>query len=141
MLSLQNSDSRDEVKQNTGEAESLPATKTKEEQHMTTFEYFKAEYDKIHDLLIKVINPEVEVDSYRFVEIAWKHLFGGTCKVDKWYNIEGTNDCEEMFKAGYLKKWDDTRWEARMRGTTQHVALTKKGLKAFYKATFQKVEA
>ena len=103
---------------------------------MKTFEYFKEEYNKIRDYAIKCINPEVEIDSFHFIEIAWKNFFGGTCKVDKWYNIIGVDDTDEMFKLGYLKKWDDTTWKARQLGTTQHVALTKKGLKEFYKTMF-----
>ena len=103
---------------------------------MTTFEFFKAEYDKIHDYAVKCVNPEIEVDSFHFVQVCWKNFFGGTAKVDGWYNINGVDDTKEMIEAGYLKKWDDTSWKARQLGTTRHVALTAKGLKAFYKAMF-----
>lgn len=103
---------------------------------MTTFEFFKAEYDKIRDYAIKCINPEIEIDSFHFVEVAWQNFFGGTVKVDSWYNIIEVEDTKEMFEAGYLKKWDDNSWRARQLGTSRHVALTKKGLKAFYKVMF-----
>lgn len=103
---------------------------------MTTFEFFKKQYDGVRDYAIKCINPDIEIDSFRFVEVAWNNFFGGTVNVDKWYHINGVDDCAKMFEQGYLKKWDDTSWQARQRGTTQHVALTKKGLKAFYKAMF-----
>lgn len=104
---------------------------------MTTFEFFKERYDENHDYMVKCINEDIPVDSFHFVEVAWQNFFGGTAKVDPWYNIEGVDDTKEMFELEYLKKWDDHSWMARQRGTTQHVALTKKGLKAFYKAMFQ----
>ena len=103
---------------------------------MTTFEFFKERYDNQHDYLIKCINPEVTVDSFRFVQIAWRNCWGGTTQVDAWYNIIGVVDTKEMFEHGYLKKWDDNSWEARHTGTSRHIALTAKGLKAFYKACF-----
>lgn len=103
---------------------------------MTTFEFFKAEYDKNHEYMIKCINPEIPVDSFHFVEVAWKNIFGGTAKVDAWYNIIGVEDTKEMLEAGYIRKWDDTSWIARQKGTSRHIALTKKGLRAFYKAMF-----
>ena len=103
---------------------------------MTTFEYFKEKYDKNHDYMVKCINNEIPVDSYHFVEVAWKNCWGGTVEVDPWFNIKGVDDTKEMFEAGYLKKWDDSSWTARQSGTSRHIALTKKGLKAFYKAMF-----
>lgn len=103
---------------------------------MTTFEFFKAEYDKIHNYAIKCINPEIEVDSFHFVQIAWRNFFGGTSKVDEWYNIKDVTDTQEMIEAGYLRKKDDTSWAAKQRGLTRHVILTAKGLKAFYEAMF-----
>jgi hypothetical protein len=103
---------------------------------MTTFEFFKAEYDKVRDYGIKCINPEVQVDSFQFVQIAWRNFFGSTAQVDAWYNIRTVDDTKEMFDLGYLKKWDDTSWAARQRGTSRHVALTAKGLRVFYKEMF-----
>lgn len=103
---------------------------------MTTFEFFKASYDKDHDWLVKCINPEIEVDSFHFVQVAWRNVWGGTVAVDPWYNIKGVTDTKEMFELGYLKKWDDGSWIARHDGTSRHIALTAKGLKAFYKAMF-----
>lgn len=105
---------------------------------MTTFEFFKARYDKDHGYFVKCVNPEIEVDSFHFVEVCWRNLWGGTTNVDPWFNIIGVDDTKEMFEAGYLKKWDDNSWEARHSGTSRHIALTKKGLKAFYKACLQK---
>lgn len=103
---------------------------------MNTFEFFKEKYDNQHDYLIKCINPEVPIDSFRFVQIAWKNCWGGTTQVDPWFNIIGVDDTTEMLNLGYLKKWDDNSWYARQAGTSRHIALTAKGLKAFYKAMF-----
>lgn len=103
---------------------------------MTTFEYFKARYDANHDYMVKCINPEIPVDSFKFVQVAWRYCFGGTVEVDPWFNIIGVDDTKEMLEQKMLKKWDDNSWEARHRGTSRHIALTAKGLKAFYKAMF-----
>lgn len=103
---------------------------------MTTFEFFKERYDANHDYMVKCINKDIPVDSFHFVEIAWRNCFGGTTKVDPWFNIIGVDDTKEMFELGMLKKWDDNSWEARHSGTSRHIALTKKGLRAFYKAMF-----
>ena len=103
---------------------------------MTTFEYFKSKYDDNHDYMVKCINPEIPVDSFHFVEVAWRNMWGGTIDVDQWYNINGVEDTSEMFEKKYLKRWDDNSWEARHTGTSRHIALTKKGLRAFYKAMF-----
>ena len=103
---------------------------------MTVFEFFKERYDAEHDYLVKCINPEVEVDSFKFVQIAWRNVWGGTARVDPYFNIIGVDDTKEMFEKGYLKKWDDNSWIARHDGTSRHIALTAKGLKAFYKAMF-----
>lgn len=103
---------------------------------MTVFEFFKIKYDKQHDYLVKCINKDIEVDSFKFVQIAWRNVWGGTTEVDPWYNIIGVDDTKEMFDLGYLKKWDDGSWYARNTGTSRHIALTAKGLKAFYKAMF-----
>ena len=103
---------------------------------MTAFEYFKVQYDKMHDYAVKCINPEIEVDSFHFVQVAWRNFFGGTVDVDSYYNINGTEDTQELLAAKLLKKWDDNSWMARQRGTSRHVALTAKGLKEFYKSMF-----
>lgn len=103
---------------------------------MTTFEYFKARYDANHDYMVKCINPEIPVDSFKFVQVAWRYCFGGTVEVDPWFNIIGVDDTKEMLEQKMLKKWDDNSWEARHKGTSRHIALTAKGLKAFYKAMF-----
>lgn len=103
---------------------------------MTTFEFFKNTYDAQHDYLVKCIHKEIEVDSFHFVQVAWRFAWGGTVKVDPWFNIIGVDDTKEMFEQGFLKKWDDNSWLARRSGTSRHVALTAKGLKAFYKAMF-----
>lgn len=103
----------------------------------TVFEYFKVQYDKIHSYAVKCINPEIEVDSFYFVQVAWKNFFGGTVDVDIYYNINGTTDTQQLLDAKLLKKWDDNSWAARHNGTSRHVALTAKGLKEFYKTMFQ----
>jgi len=103
---------------------------------MTTFEFFKQKYDDKHDYLVKCINPEVPVDSFKFVQIAWRNVWGGTTQVDPYFNIIGVDDTSKMFELGYLKKWDDNSWYARQAGTSRHIALTAKGLKAFYKQMF-----
>lgn len=100
---------------------------------MTVFEYFKQIYDQNHAYYVESVNSEIEVDSYKFVKVVWDNFWGGTANVDNYYNISGTTDCKEMFELGYLKRWDDTSWLARQKGTTRHVALTVKGLKAWYK--------
>ena len=94
---------------------------------MTTFEYFKAQYDKNHDYMVECIHKEIPVDSYHFVEVAYKFCFGGTTDVDPWFRINGVDDTREM-----LKKWDSRECGRALR----HVALTKKGLRAFYKSQF-----
>ena len=106
---------------------------------MTTFEYFKQKYDNQHDYLVKCINAEIPVDSFRFVQVAWRNCWGGTVEVDPWYNINGVDDTKEMFAQQYLKKWDDPSWYARHAGTSRHIALTAKGLRAFYKTMFEEV--
>lgn len=103
---------------------------------MTTFEFFKQKYDAQHEYLVKCINPEVPVDSFKFVQIAWRNVWGGTTQVDPYFNIIGVDDTSEMFEKGYLKKWDDNSWYARQSDTSRHIALTAKGLKAFYKQMF-----
>ena len=100
---------------------------------MTTFEYFKERYDANHDYMVKCINKDVEVDSFHFVEVAYKFCFGGTTDVDQWFNIKGVDDTKEMREAGYLKAWDAYEYSRPVR----HIALTKKGLKAFYKDQLQ----
>lgn len=103
---------------------------------MTVFEFFKEQYDKNFEYARKCIHAEVETNSFHFVELAWEFCFGGTTKVDPWFNIIGTEDTKELLEAKLLKKWEDNSWYARHAGTSRHVALTKKGLKAFYKAMF-----
>lgn len=103
---------------------------------MTAYEYFKLKYDEQHDYLVKCINPEVPVDSFRFVQIAWRNCWGGTIDVDPWFNIKGVDDTKELLEKKCLKKWDDSSWVARQSGTNRHIALTAKGLKEFYKAMF-----
>ena len=103
---------------------------------MTTFEFFKKKYDNQHDYLVRCINPEIPVDSFKFVQTAWRNFWGGTAEVDPYYNIIGVEDTKEMFDLGYLKKWDDNSWKAKKTGTTRHIDLTAKGFKAFYKTMF-----
>ena len=103
---------------------------------MTVFEFFKNQYNERRDYAIKCINSEIEVDSFHFVEVAWKNFFGSTAKVNSYYEIDNVEDTKEMFDLGYLKKWDDTSWIARQKGASRYVALTKKGLKEFYKTMF-----
>jgi hypothetical protein len=96
---------------------------------MKTFEYFKRQYDKNRDYAIECIRKDIPVDSYHFVELAAKCSFGGTTDVDEWFNIRGVDDTQDMRLKGYVSAWDggDRR---------RHVTLTKKGLRAFYKACF-----
>lgn len=99
---------------------------------MTTFEYFKERYDKNHGYMVECIHKEIPVDSYHFVEVAYKFCFGGTTDVDPWFNINGVDDTQEMLELKMLKKWDSRECGRSVR----HVALTKKGLRAFYKSQF-----
>lgn len=104
---------------------------------MTTFEFFKEQYDKQHDYLVKCISNEIPVDSFEFVQIAWRNFWGGTTRVDPRYNIIGVDDTKEMLELGYLKRWNEDSWRARQTGTSRHIALTAKGLKTFYKTIFK----
>lgn len=97
---------------------------------MTAFEFFKDQYDKNHDYMVEGMHKEIPVDSFHFVEVAWKYCFGCTTDVDVWYNIAGVDDTHEMLEKKYLKRWEAGNPRKR------YVALTKKGLRAFYKAMF-----
>ena len=99
---------------------------------MTTFEFFKAQYDKNHGYMVECIKPEIEVDSFHFVEVATKFAFGGTFDVDPWFNINGVSDTQEM-KEKKLVSFSDSY---RNGNPARKVSLTKKGLKVFYKAMF-----
>lgn len=100
---------------------------------MTTFEYFKAKFDKDYDYLDKCVRPNVERGSFHFLEVvANAGAFGGTVDVDAYFNIIGVSDTQEMRAAGFVRAWDDSR-NGRSR---RHVGLTKKGLRAFYKDQF-----
>ena len=65
---------------------------------MTTFEYFKKKYDEKHDYMVECIHSDIPVDSYHFVEVAYKFCFGGTVEVDPYFNIIGVEDTKEMFE-------------------------------------------
>lgn len=99
---------------------------------MTTFEFFKAQYDENRDYMIKCIKKDVPIDSFHFVELGAKFAFGGTFDVDPWFNINGVDDTQEM-REQKLVGTADVRRNGR---NFRKVALTKKGLKAFYKAMF-----
>lgn len=96
---------------------------------MTAFEFFKAQYDRNHRYMISDIRKDIPVDSFHFVEVASKLWFGGTTEVDPWFNIKGVDDTREMIEKGYLSAWDGA-------DRRRHVTLTKKGIRAFYKACF-----
>ena len=95
---------------------------------MTTFQFFKAQYDANHDYMVECIKKDIPEDSFRFVQVAAKFAFGGTHEVDQNFNIIGTTDGDEVFKLGYIKRVDTYRYGKPYR----HVSLTAKGLKAFY---------
>jgi hypothetical protein len=99
---------------------------------MTTFEYFKAQYDKAHDYMIECIHKEIPVDSFHFVEVAAKFAFGGTTDVDAWFNIRGVDDTQEMRTKKFVAVSDGYRNSRLVRKVT----LTKKGLREFYKEMF-----
>lgn len=99
---------------------------------MTTFEFFKKQYDGAHDYMVQCIRKEIEVDSFHFVEVGAKFAFGGTMDVDEWFNIKGVNDTQEMREKKYVAVSDGYR-NGRL---ARKVTLTKKGLKAFYKEMF-----
>lgn len=99
---------------------------------MTTFEYFKAQYDRNHDYMVKCIHKEIPVDSFHFVEVAYKFAFGATIEADPWFNIKGVTDTQEMREKKYVSVADVYRNGRPYR----KVYLTKKGLRAFYKAMF-----
>lgn len=99
---------------------------------MTTFEYFKNQYDANHDYMMKCINAGIPVDSFHFVEVATRFCFGGTFDVDPFFNINGVSDTREMREQKYIGVADGYRNGRPAR----KVYLTKKGLRAFYKAMF-----
>lgn len=99
---------------------------------MTTFEFFKAQYDQKRDYARTCIKAEIETDSFHFVEICGKNVFGGTAEVDPMFNIIGVDDTQEQIANGVLWKKDGYRNGKPVR----FVGLTKKGMKAFYKAMF-----
>ena len=99
---------------------------------MTTFEYFKARYDANRDYMVECIRKEIPVDSFHFVEVASRFCFGGTAEVDPNFNIIGVTDTQEMKDSKMLWAKDGYRNGRPAR----FVGLTKKGLRAFYKAMF-----
>lgn len=99
---------------------------------MTTFEFFKAQYDKAHDYMTECIHKEIEVDSFHFVEVAAKFAFGGTTDVDSWFNIRGVDDTQEMREKKFVATSDAFR-NGRL---VRKVTLTKKGIREFYKTMF-----
>lgn len=99
---------------------------------MTTFEFFKRQYDEHHDEAVARISKDIEVDSFHFVEVAAKCCFGGTRNVDAWFNINGVDDTQEMRDAKML--WTTDHFENGH--IVRRVGLTKKGLRAFYKVMF-----
>ena len=99
---------------------------------MTTFEFFKAQYDKNHDYAVECIKKDIPVDSFHFVEVAAKFAFGGTFDVDAWFNIVGVEDTQDMREKKLIAVADGYRNGRPAR----KVYLTKKGLRAFYKAMF-----
>lgn len=103
---------------------------------MTVFEYFKKQYDENHEYIAERINPEIPVDSFKFVKVAYENFFGGTTEVDSMYNIFGVSDTQEMLQLCYVRKWDDNSWLAKQKNSTRHISLTLKGLREFYKQMF-----
>lgn len=100
---------------------------------MTTFEFFKAQYDKNHDYAVRCINKDIPVDSFHFVEVAAKCAFGGTFDVDAWFNINGVDDTQEMRNSKMVTAADVYRNGRPCR----KVVLTKKGIRAFYKSMIE----
>ena len=45
-------------------------------------------------------------------------------------------DVAEMREQGFLKVIEYSNWKARQLGQTRKIALTNKGIRAFYKAVF-----
>ena len=100
---------------------------------MTTFTFFKEQLDKaIADgcgtTKICIINPEIKKDSFRWLKCASEMFFGGAYD----YKMKDVTDIREMKELGYIKFLDYSNWEARMTGKTRKIALTNKGLRAFY---------
>lgn len=103
---------------------------------MTTFEFFKNQYDSRKEYAIKRINPTIEVDSFQFVKVASKCCFGGTYEWGYNNKVNRPSDFDYMIENKLLGKREYTNWQARQLGRTECYFLTAKGLKEFYKEMF-----
>lgn len=101
--------------------------------NMTAFEFFKKQYDEKKEYALKCINPEIEVDSLHFVQVASKCAFGGTFGWDWKHRENRPDDFEEMLSKKYLGHREFSSWEAKQLGKTDFYFLTVKGIKEFYK--------
>ena len=101
---------------------------------MTCFEFFKDQLDRAVAEgcgTTRVCAISHEPMSYAWVKCAADWFFGGA-----WdYQMKEVADVAEMKAAGFIKIMEYSNWKARQLGQTRKIALTNKGIRAFYKAT------
>ena len=100
---------------------------------MTVFDFFKRQLDDAiaegcGTTKICIIDPSIKKDSFRWLAAAADHFWGG----EWWFNMKDVTDIREMKELGYIKYIDYSNWMARQTGKTRKIALTNKGLRAFY---------
>ena len=100
---------------------------------MTAFEFFKNQLDAAVAKgcgTTKVCTINYPYMSYEWVKAAADWFFGGA-----WdYQMREVTDIPEMRERKLVKVCEYTNWKARQLGQTRKIALTNKGIKAFYKA-------
>ena len=101
---------------------------------MTTFEFFKAQLDDaIAAGYTARINPEIKPGSFKWVQVCADWWFGGA-----WdYQMKEVTDIREMREQGFLKVMEYSNWRARQLGQTRRIALTKKGIREFYRVYYK----
>jgi hypothetical protein len=106
---------------------------------MTIFEFFKEQYDKAVEegcgtTKCCAINPEIPKGSFRWVQLASKHFFGGAYQPTFEKCGITLAQLKEAKESGIVKYWYNDNWLARQMNKKDHWSLTAKGLKALYKA-------
>lgn len=98
---------------------------------MTTFEFFRNQLDEAIEKgcgTTRVCTIQHDFMSYAWVKCAADWFFGGA-----WdYQMEMVTDLEEMKEKKYIKIMEYSNWKSRQLHQTRKIALTNKGIKAFY---------
>ena len=98
---------------------------------MTTFEFFKSQLDDAVNKgcgTTKVCTINHPFMSYAWVKCAADWFFGGA-----WdYEMRDVTDLTEMKEQKLIKIIEYSNWMARQLHQTRKIALTNKGIKAFY---------